>query len=37
LRGDLPDGQQGDHQLPGVVVERAEELRDQQAAKGMRS
>ncbi len=32
---DLPDGQQGDHQFPRVVVERAEELRDQQAADGM--
>jgi hypothetical protein len=28
---------QGDHELPGVVVERAEELGDEQAAKGMRN
>ena len=33
---DLPDGQQGDHQFPGVVVERAEELRDQESAERMR-
>jgi hypothetical protein len=31
----LPDGQQGDHELPGIVVERAEELRDEQAAERM--
>jgi hypothetical protein len=33
----LPDGQQGDHQFPGVVVECAAKLRDQQAAEGMRN
>ena len=35
LRGGLPDGQQGHHELPGVVIERAEELRDKEAAEGM--
>ncbi len=36
LCGGLPDRQQGDHQLPRVVVERATELGDQQAAEGVR-
>ncbi len=34
-RSRLPDGEQGHHQLPGVVVECPAELRDQEAAKGM--
>jgi len=33
----LPDSQQGNHEFPGVVVERAEELRDEEASERVRS
>ena len=36
LRSQLFDGQQRDHQLPGIIIERPEELRNQQPTKGRR-
>ena len=34
LRGQLPDGQQRHHQLPGIVIERPKELGHKKTAKG---
>ena len=33
----MPDGEQGDHELPGIVIERAEELGKEKVAKGVRN
>ena len=33
--GQLPDGEKRDHQLPGIVIERAAKLGDEQSAQWM--